>query len=104
MGTDEPNQNDRAGELHGAIVRQRARELRIDQRRYAILLNGRGWEPAAIARALDVEPHMVRRLLAADGLLLCTECAFDRHDACTRWYSDTERLIACECAEDHAPM
>lgn len=97
MGSDKPNHNDHAGELHGEIIRVKAQELRTSQRDLALIYHQRGWEPANICRALDVDLDTLERLLAVDGRLRCTECAFARHDSCSHFYSDHINIVRCEC-------
>ncbi len=97
MGSDEPNENDEAGELHAEIVRMKARELRADQRRMASIYDARGWSPARICGSLDIDLDTLARLLAVDGRILCTECAFGRHLFCDLFYADAAQTTSCEC-------
>ncbi len=59
------------------------------------------WQPSRIAEALDATEDLARRLLAADGTIRCTECAFDIHDACLQDLAlDVyARPVPCQC--DH---
>ena len=97
MGSDEHNHTDKAGELHAEIVRLKARELRADQRRMALIYESRGWEASRICEALDLDFATLAQFLAFDGHLVCTECAFSRHPFCDRFYTDATRTAPCEC-------
>jgi DNA-directed RNA polymerase specialized sigma24 family protein len=97
MGSDDLNHDDPAAHIHASIVRDKARDLRADQRRMVEIFDRRGFDIDRIADALDLDLDTVTRLLAADGRLLCTECAFARHHACDHWYGASARLTRCEC-------
>ncbi len=100
MGPDEPNQKDDAGEMHAEIIRRRAREHRLAQRRFARILADRGWSISRISEALDTRTETVARLVAPDGHLICTECIFERHDNCLieTWHDAAVSFTSCECS------
>jgi hypothetical protein len=83
--------------MHAEIVRLKARELRVDQRRMAAIYDARGWSHDRICEALDLAFDTLLRLIAVDGRLACTECAFGRHRDCDSFYTDASRTTACEC-------
>lgn len=93
--------NDRiagAIEIAGA-VRREARTSRQSQARYARLLADRyGWEPSRIAELLEIAPVTVTRLLAADEVHRCVECAFGFHRSCMRELNFEGLPAPCECA------
>lgn len=97
MGSEEHSQTDEAGELHAEIVRMKARELRADQRRMALIYTSRGWTTDRICHALDIDRDTLAQIRAVDGRLVCTECAFRRHDVCELYYADGVRTVPCEC-------
>ncbi|MFJ6652814.1 hypothetical protein ACIQLJ_08475 [Microbacterium sp. NPDC091313] len=97
MGSDNDTEHDEAGELHAVIVRRKARELRSDLRRMAQIYDRRNWADSRICDALDVDLDTLTRLLALDGRLRCTECAFGLHPHCDLIYSDGRDMTPCEC-------
>lgn len=97
MDDRQPNHDDPAGEAHAEIVRRNARILREDQRRFAVILDERNWAHDRIREQLDLDADTLTRLLAADGLIRCTECAFARHRDCSRVTSTGYDMVACEC-------
>lgn len=83
-----------ADEIAGA-VRRVAKTARAGQARTVRLFYDRfAWDPVQIAEMLEVTPEAVRRLVAADGIRRCAECAFSLHRGCA---GDVD----CECT--HAP-
>ncbi|MGW9269822.1 hypothetical protein [Microbacterium sp. NPDC055599] len=106
MSDTQPNHRTAgATEIAGA-VRRTARTTRSGQARIAQLLFDRyGWEVDRIAEDLDIDMAAATRLLAADGIHRCVECAFAFHRACLGeldvGVDDASRLCKCEC--DHNP-
>jgi hypothetical protein len=83
-------------------VRREARTSRQSQARLARLLaDSYGFDKHRIAEMLDVEIATVARVLSAEGVTRCVECAFGVHRSCMGEF-DIEidgqpTRCACEC-------
>ena len=64
-------------------VRREARTSRLSQARLARLLSDSyGFEQHRIAEMLDIPIATVARVLSADGITRCVDCAFGVHRSC----------------------
>lgn len=100
MDDSQPNHRDATGRAFAEVVRKQGRAHREAVTRYARLYyDTLGWEKARIQEALEIDSRTVDRILAADGVLRCVDCAFGLHRACTGYFAvAVGDIIPCECS------
>ncbi|KZE90631.1 hypothetical protein [Microbacterium sp. TNHR37B] len=98
MDAQEPNEPSDGAQIHAELIRRRAAALRKSKRDYAIAFANHDIEPERIAEMLDEDVQTVVKLIAADGLHVCTECHYGLHVRCTFKIADPAGNIwHCEC-------
>lgn len=100
MSEVKPNQRDAAALALAEAVRRRGREYRLGQARQALLLHETYSKPNIwIAEVLDIEPRILERILAIDGIYRCIECCHGFHRSCMHELSFEPNgiPISCEC-------
>ncbi len=99
MGSDNPTDRNDAVTALGEAARQRGRVYRRSVRRDAEAFRNARVGDDRIMAELGVDAERLERLLAADGVDRCVDCAFDLCDMCTgSWPDDrTGRTVRCQC-------
>lgn len=101
MGQAQTTDRSRGEEAIAEVIRNKGRRHRVDQARAALLyFDTYRWEKSRIMEALDIDARALDGLLAADGVMRCTECAFEIHRGCTEGidFGVDGRTIPCECS------
>lgn len=98
MDHPEPNEPSDGALLHAELIRRDAAALRRSKREFAIAAVSHGLSPERVAQMLDESVQTVVKMVAIDGLHVCTECHYGLHVRCTFKIADAAGNIwHCEC-------
>lgn len=101
MSALQPNDRTAGANAIASVIRREARIARKHQAQHARLLSDSyGFEQTRIAEMLEIPLQAVARLLAADGIHRCADCAFGLHSSCMGPldFDHEGRPTPCQCA------